>query len=71
VLSVRSIEDLLNDSAPNEHNDSPPMRDAALLIRIVGLPSCAENISYASHVQEWQHEFEVTSASLLNRQTGE
>ena len=43
VLSVRSIEDLLNDSAPNEHNGSPLMLDAALLIRIVGLPSCIEH----------------------------
>lgn len=56
MLSVRSMEDLLNDPAPNEHNGSPTMRDAALLIRIVGLPSC-ETVSYASHIQEWQHEF--------------
>jgi hypothetical protein len=36
------MEDLLNDSASKEHNGSPPMRDTALLIRIVGFPSCVE-----------------------------
>ena len=45
VLSVRSIDDLLNGSPAGGHSCSPSMDAAALLIRIVGLPSYIESIS--------------------------
>ena len=52
MLSVRSIEDLSSDCPPGEHNGNPPMCDAALLMRIVGLPSCTQEVSYAYHLKE-------------------
>jgi hypothetical protein len=46
VLRVRSVEDLLNGSPSGGHNCNPSMQDAALLIKIVGLPSCIPSISH-------------------------